>query len=162
MSPANAAVHTTVATVVEHDGKVLMVEERATEPDASTTVWNQPAGHWESGESLIAAAQRETLEETGWQVEITYLLGIYTFVAPNGDSYCRVCFAAKPIQQLSSRLDPDILRADWLDPRSVLQQPDCWRSHLVGRAIKDYLDGKRYPLEIVQEDPTLSPFNYSV
>jgi 8-oxo-dGTP pyrophosphatase MutT (NUDIX family) len=33
-------------------------------------VLNQPAGHVEPEESALEAVQRETLEETGWQVNL--------------------------------------------------------------------------------------------
>ena len=50
----------TVAAVVERDGRFLVVEE---ETDDGLR-FNQPAGHLEKGESLVAAAAREALEET--------------------------------------------------------------------------------------------------
>jgi 8-oxo-dGTP pyrophosphatase MutT (NUDIX family) len=60
-------------------------------------VLNQPAGHLDPNETLTEAAVRETLEETGWDVEPTGVLGIYLYTAPsNGVTYQRVCFAAKP------------------------------------------------------------------
>ena len=60
----------TVACVVTQGPKFLIVEEKIQQQ----MVFNQPAGHIEEGESIIAAAQRETLEETGWQVEVTDFL----------------------------------------------------------------------------------------
>ena len=51
--------HVTVATVVEKDGKFLFVEEHTA--GVTHTVFNQPAGHVESGETLIEAAIRETM-----------------------------------------------------------------------------------------------------
>ena len=45
-------------------------------------VFNQPAGHLEAGESLADAALRETLEETGWDVELSGVLGIALYTAP--------------------------------------------------------------------------------
>ena len=51
----------TVATVVVRDGRLLQVEESI----AGALVLNQPAGHLEPDESLLQAALRETLEETG-------------------------------------------------------------------------------------------------
>lgn len=49
--------HLTVATLVEQQGRLLMVREHA----EGLLVYNQPAGHLEPGESLIDAAVRETL-----------------------------------------------------------------------------------------------------
>ena len=54
----------TVAVVVEREGKFLLVEEDIENWDVP--VFNQPAGHVEHGETLIEAARREALEETGW------------------------------------------------------------------------------------------------
>ena len=65
--------HKTVATVVEHNARFLMVEELIN----GQLVLNQPAGHLEANESLAQAALRETLEETAWEVELTGLLGLY-------------------------------------------------------------------------------------
>ena len=42
-------VHVTVAAIVARDGRFLFVEETI----GSRTVLNQPAGHWESGETLV-------------------------------------------------------------------------------------------------------------
>ncbi len=70
--------HITVATIIEDQGRFLLVEEMAD----GRAVFNQPAGHLEADESLIQAAIRETLEETGWDVEITALTGIYLYTAP--------------------------------------------------------------------------------
>ena len=56
--------HVTVATIIEDNGRFLMVEELA----EGRAVFNQPAGHLEADESLIQAALRETLEETGWML----------------------------------------------------------------------------------------------
>ena len=64
--------HITVATVVEDNGRFLMVEELKHD----RAVLNQPAGHLDPNESLIEAAIRETLEETGYDVELTGVIGI--------------------------------------------------------------------------------------
>ena len=70
--------HITVATVVEDHGRFLMVEELKHE----RAVLNQPAGHLDPNESLIQAAIRETFEETGYDVELTGVIGIYLYTAP--------------------------------------------------------------------------------
>lgn len=51
-------------------------------------LWGLPGGTIEKGESVERAAIREVLEETGIQVKITALLGIYSNyfdTYPNGD-----------------------------------------------------------------------------
>ena len=48
----------TVAAVIEHDGKYLLVEERA----MGRRVFTQPGGHIEANESPEEAAVREVLE----------------------------------------------------------------------------------------------------
>ena len=73
--------NTTVAAVIERDGKFLLVEE---DTDDGVRL-NQPAGHLDEGESLIAACTRETLEETAWHFVPEYLLGIYQWRRPQGD-----------------------------------------------------------------------------
>ncbi|MEC8409684.1 MAG: NUDIX domain-containing protein, partial [Pseudomonadota bacterium] len=88
--------HITVATVVPQQGRFLMVQEKSGE----SLVYNQPAGHVEVGEGLIAAAIRETYEETGWQVRIEALIGIYSHVLnDNGIHYLRHSFLATPEKQ---------------------------------------------------------------
>jgi phosphatase NudJ len=50
---------TTVAAVVERDGKFLMIEEQTREG----LKLNQPAGHLDPGETLIDAVARETMKK---------------------------------------------------------------------------------------------------
>lgn len=147
--------HVTVATVVQQDDRFLLVEERS--EGFSHLVYNQPAGHVESGETLVQAAIRETLEETAWQVEIEHLLGIYTYTPPMfpDRSYFRFAFLAKPIALTEQSLDQDIVRATWLNLEE-LQLSARARSPLVIKAIQDALAGHKYPLSLIYEHPLQS------
>ncbi|KJS05785.1 MAG: hypothetical protein VR73_11545 [Gammaproteobacteria bacterium BRH_c0] len=140
-------IHLTVATVVHRDGKFLMVRER----EAGEEVINQPAGHVEPGETLQQAALRETLEETGWHVELTGFLGISTYRSPrNGATYYRVSFAAEPLHADESlELDADIISAEWLDLDAIHNQRALLRSPLVLSVIEHFLSGPVYPLDII-------------
>ncbi|WP_271407694.1 NUDIX hydrolase [Pseudomonas sp. Q1-7] len=140
--------HITVATVIEDQGRFLLVEEQAD----GRAVFNQPAGHLEADESLLQAALRETLEETGWEVELTAVIGIYLYTAPsNGVTYQRVCFAARPLRHHPQRtLDDGIIGPRWLTRDELLAEQDRWRSHLVLRCIDDYLAGERFPLSLIR------------
>ena len=138
----------TVATVVVADGRLLCVEERA----HGRLVLNQPAGHLEPDESLLDAALRETLEETGWRVEPQAFIGAYQWKAPEtGRQYLRMAFAAAPLAHVPERaLDEGIIAAHWLSPDAIQALSARHRSPLVWRTVRDYLDGRRHPLSILQ------------
>jgi len=140
--------HVTVATIIEDEGRFLLVEER----DATgELVFNQPAGHLERGESLVEAALRETLEETGWTVDIQGVVGVGLYHAPANDTtYCRTTFFGRPLHHDAQRtLDDGILRAVWLTADEITALGPRLRSPLVARVVEQYRDGHRYPLSMI-------------
>lgn len=139
--------HVVVATVVEREGRFLLVEERV----GGELCLNQPAGHWESGETLVEAARRETLEESGWQVRPTGLLGLYHHQPEHLDyGFLRVAFAAQALRHEAGRaLDEGIVRALWLSREEIAACPERHRSPMVLRCVDDYLAGQRYPLALI-------------
>lgn len=145
--------HVTVATVIEKNGQYLFVEEHS--KGITHSVFNQPAGHVEAGETIVDAAIRETLEETGYHVEIDHLIGIYTYTPPMcpDRTYFRFCFFAHITQQPPREfLDPDILRTVWMS-LNELQETARARSPLVIKAIQDAQKGKQFPLSLIDEHP---------
>ncbi len=139
----------TVAAVVERDGKHLLVEEM----ENGKLVLNQPAGHLDEGESLLDAVVRETLEETAWHFAPEFLVGVYRWPHPeNGVTYLRFAFAGHVTGHEPGRtLDDGIVRAVWLTPQEIAQQASRHRSPQVMRTLNDYLAGRRYPLELLNE-----------
>ena len=137
--------NTTVAAIIERDGRFLMVCEN-TEHGLRL---NQPAGHLEYGETLLQAVAREALEETGYAANPVALSGIY--LADKDDSsgitYLRFAFVCQADSQpLRSQLDEGIVEAVWLTPAEIRARQAMWRSPLVGRCLDDYLAGQRLPL----------------
>lgn len=141
--------HVTVATVIEDQGRYLLVEEYA----EGRLVFNQPAGHLEQNETLIEAALRETLEETAWSVEIQGVVGVSLYVAPsNGITYCRNCFFGKPLRHNPElKLDTGIERALWLSYEEIVALGPRLRSPMVVKTIEQYRSGHRYPLSVVYD-----------
>lgn len=141
--------HATVAVISEDSaGRFLLVEERSN----GEIVFNQPAGHIEEGESVLAAARREALEETGWRVEPSAFLGMYRYIAPaNGATYFRFCFVATPLQKVTDQLDDGIIAAHWLTLDEIRALGERLRSPLVLECILDYRNGRRFPLEVIVE-----------
>ena len=135
----------TVATVVVRDGRLLVVEEKV----RGELVINQPAGHLEPDESLLEAALRETLEETGWEVTLTAFIGAYQWKAPaDGRHFLRMAFAAEPLRHHPERaLDEGIVQALWLTPGELSAERHRHRSPLVWSVVEDFLSGRRFPLQ---------------
>jgi len=146
--------NSTVATLVHHGGKFLLVEEYDRLSTIDKPVLNQPAGHIEENESLIEAAVRETLEETGWLVEVEAYLGLYINLAPNRITYHRHCFIARPISELpGAELDEGIIAAHWLTLEEINEAEAAGRlrSPMVKPCFDDFLAGKSYPLTLIQD-----------
>jgi 8-oxo-dGTP pyrophosphatase MutT (NUDIX family) len=139
--------HVVAAAIVEQDGRFLLVEEHT----AEGLRLNQPAGHWERGETLIEAVRREALEETAHHVEPLALLGGYTTHYPRRDiTYLRFAYICSVIGFDAERaLDDGIVRAVWLTPEELAASPVPHRSPLVMRCVQDYLAGRRFPLDFV-------------
>ena len=137
----------TVAAVVERDGRFLVVEE---ETDDGLR-FNQPAGHLEKGESLVAAAAREALEETAHRFRPEFLVGIYQWPKPGSDiTYLRFAFGGsvegfEPERQLDG-----IVRAVWLSLDELRATRERHRSPLILQCCEDYLAGRRFPLDLLR------------
>jgi 8-oxo-dGTP pyrophosphatase MutT (NUDIX family) len=138
----------TVAAIVERDGQFLLVEERV----GNAMVFNQPAGHVERGEELVAAVIRETLEETAWTFRPEALTGIYLWDQPEKQkSFLRFAFCGQVVSHdAQRRLDRGIERALWMNRSQLVMRSSRLRSPMVMHCIDDYLQGRRYPLEVVQ------------
>jgi 8-oxo-dGTP pyrophosphatase MutT (NUDIX family) len=138
----------TVAALIERDGRFLLVEEE-TEDGLR---FNQPAGHLDEGESLVAACAREALEETAWSFTPTSLVGIYQWPRPQGDiTYLRFAFSGElGVHDSARTLDTGILRAVWMTPEEIGATVERHRSPLVSQCVSDYLAGRRFPLELLR------------
>lgn len=138
----------TVAAVVEREGKFLLVEEHT---DSGLRL-NQPAGHLDEDETLFNACIREALEETAHHVVPKFLLGVYQWKRPAGDiTYLRFAFGAEVTGFDPDRqLDQGIVRAVWLTPEELRASQAQHRSPLVLQVVEDYLAGRQFPLDLIQ------------
>ncbi len=148
--------HVTVACVVADDDRFLMVEETI----RGERLFNQPAGHLECGETLLDAARRETLEETGWEIELQSFIGVQQWLSLVHDSQIvRFAFAGTPLRHHPDRpLDAGILRAHWLDYTQIAALGDRLRSPLVLTTLDDWLAGQRLPLTALRSLLPLAEF----
>jgi phosphatase NudJ len=156
--PAVWKPNVTVAAVVEHDGRFLLVEEDT--PDGIRL--NQPAGHLDPGETPLDGAIREALEETARAFTPHALLGIYmarslSAAGREPVTYLRFAFIGTVGEPEPGRaLDHGILRTLWLTADEIRARRPEHRSPLVMKCIDDYLAGQRYPLSVVYAHPSVA------
>jgi len=116
----------------EMDGG-LVLTQRAIEPGYG--LWTYPGGFVERGERAETAAEREALEETGVVVEVTGLIGIYSY---DGQIPAIASFAANVVggelAPLDETMDVKVFPKDEL-PWSDIAFPSTVD------ALKDYLRG---------------------
>jgi len=80
-----------VIVAIINDGKVLLTKREDFE------VWCLPGGGVEEGESLAEAGIREAKEETGLDVELTRLVGVYSRMGGGMHDVHAVLYVAKSI-----------------------------------------------------------------
>jgi ADP-ribose pyrophosphatase YjhB (NUDIX family) len=96
------AIRLSVSAVVWSDGlgsKLLLLQR------SDNGAWGLPGGYVELGESVATAAAREVLEETGVQIELGRLVGVYSDPAAQVIAYpdgrrvhaVNLCFEARPV-----------------------------------------------------------------
>ena len=95
-----------VNIAVMQDGRILLTQR----DDFET--WILPGGGVEDGESLAHAAIRETKEETGLDVELTRLVGVYSRLGNVSPGYM-VLFAARPVGGERRCQEGETIAVEW-------------------------------------------------
>ena len=131
----------TVAAVVRHDGRYLLVEEKA----MGRVVLSQPGGHIESGESPEQAVIREVLEETGCHVRCDDMIGVYLWIHPQTrQQFLRLVYTATfESCDPSLPLDEPIISRQWLTRQEIEASRRILRSPVVLRCLQDFEAGRR-------------------
>ncbi len=136
-----------VGVVIERDGKILLVQEK--NPKAYG-LWNTPAGWIDRDETAIEGAKREVKEETGYDVELSSLLGIYVSTASSREKVvCKIVFRGSVKGGELDFPENEILDAKWFLPSEILSMKD---SQLRGirKEIEDFVKGTSHPLDVVK------------
>ncbi|NUK52446.1 NUDIX domain-containing protein [Streptomyces lunaelactis] len=121
---ANSIVPSVTAVALNEAGEVLLIHK------TDNDLWALPGGGVDVGESVADAAVRETKEETGFDVEVTGLVGLYTnpsHVMAYDDGEVRqqfsICFTAKilggELRTSSESKEVAFVRPDRLDELNI-------------------------------------------
>lgn len=151
-------VYGVVGGLIERDGKILLIREKAGKhPDQLK--WNAPGGWLDVGEEPIAGAVREIKEETGYDVEVTGIIGLYSMVREdlNGlydfedTPHALKLYISGEVTGGELSVNPDeIAEVKWFDPEEIFAMDQTQlRGMDIKTALQDLLDGTQYPLELV-------------
>ena len=135
----------TVAGIARRDEDYLIVEETI----RGQRYLNQPAGHVEPGETLVEAVIREVREETRFPFEPTELLGLYHDNPGEGRRVLRVAIIGEIGEADDEPLDDGILAAHFMPREAIERSALPHRSPFVTAAIRDFEQGRRYPLDLL-------------
>lgn len=133
-----------VGCIVEKDGKIAMVQEGKEE---IAGLWNLPVGGLEGNETIAEGAKRETQEETGLDIELTRLVGIYQNPDRNGKNVVKFIYAATVLSGDLKHIDETIQGVQWVG-RDKISELEL-RDNSVKRALDDYFAGKNMDLDSI-------------
>jgi ADP-ribose pyrophosphatase YjhB (NUDIX family) len=119
-----------VNVAIVQSGKILLTKREDFE------VWCIPGGQIDPGESLAQAAVREAGEETGLEVELQRLVGVYSRTGSGVDVHLAL-FVARPV---GGRLEPqvgEVLELGYFAPDALPEDMLWWHR----QPVADVFDG---------------------
>jgi ADP-ribose pyrophosphatase YjhB (NUDIX family) len=121
-----------VGTIIrDGQGRVALVR-RAIEPGYGR--WVFPGGYVDRGEEIQVAALREAREETGLDIRLDRLVGIYSYA---GRTPIIIVYAAT-LTSGTLIVDEEGLEAHWFEPGAIPWDELAFRS--TQEALRDYLE----------------------
>ena len=120
-----------VDIAIIRDSRIVLIKREDFE------VWCLPGGAVEDGESLAQAAIREAREETGLEVRLTQLVGVYSHSRWHDGSAHLALFAAWPIGGALRRSEDETVDIGYFDRADLPQPLVPWHRQMIA----DALDG---------------------
>ena len=136
-NPSPAAGTLVERPAADGDPSVLLLR-RAVDPGIGA--WELPAGYLEAGESAEEAALRETREETGLDVQLLGVVGVYTSRAANAIS---TIYLARPLDPGQVALDSESSDHAWVRRREVADWLPRMAFGPMATALADWAEGIR-------------------
>ncbi len=129
----------TLVERVEPNGEgAILLLRRAVTPGLGR--WDLPAGYLDPGESAERGALRETLEESGLNVELLRLVGVYS--SPEGNAVSTI-YLARPRDGLTAvRLDVESSEHAWVTRPEVTEWLPRMAFRAMATALEDWAEGR--------------------
>ena len=135
-----------VGALVIKEDKILLTKAKHSKYPG----WQLPGGHVLWNEKFLDALVREVLEETGLEIKP---LNIVCFsqreTKEDEEEFLRIIYLVKKIKKKDIKLDENIKESKWFKIADVTSKKVDLQSEIIRKEIKDYTDGKTYPLELL-------------
>ena len=135
-----------IAVIIFNEQGDILLQKRA-----DVEQWGIPSGHVEPGETVMDAAVREVQEETGLQVKIIRLIGVYSepdsqvFRYPDGrvTHFVTCCFQAEVIGGTLDASSPETLSLEYFPcnrlPENILKMHPLWLADALQPAAQAFI-----------------------
>jgi len=142
------------SALIEKEGKFLLVKETK---EIAKGQWNHPAGWIELEEDPMETIKKEVKEETGYNFEPTYILGIYSLLNKRlEDKFnltfhpIKIVFLGNISEKPTGELYEDVSETKWFSAEEIENMDgNKLRDLDIKKMIKDYSKGQKYPLNIL-------------
>ncbi len=147
-----------VGAILEHEGKFLLIKEANKHEDSGK--WSHPAGWIDVGENPLDAAKREALEESGFDITLTKLLGVYSLVRRDVQKIRKDEFPPHGIKLIFTGtihnfdnphpLHEDSTETRWFTPEEIYAMPPAEiRDGDIKQMVRDAVAGKGFDLSAI-------------
>lgn len=116
------------------DGKVLLIQRAR----PSMGQWSLPGGHVEFGETALAAAHRELLEESGVTADLAEFVGFYEIIRANPAMHYAIACYCGSWTLGEAKASSDALAVRWVAPAELYHidfAPNVWEAITRARAL---------------------------
>lgn len=135
-----------VGVCIKKDGKILMIQEAR---EDIYKLWNFPMGHLDDGETIFEGAKREAKEETGYDVELTSINSIQSFIDKD---IIKITLNANIISGELSYDENEILDVKWFSIEELenMSSKELRAYNSSMEIIRDAKQNKEYSLEVIK------------
>jgi len=134
--------------VLKQSDKYVLIEEVRGD---KAGFYNLPAGTLEVHEDFIECITREAKEETGADITLEHFVGMYQTVIASGSNVVFVVFAGSAAEGAMFQSDEhSVIRALSYEEIIELDKAGKLRAPTVLKAIDDYRNGQKLPLDTIQ------------
>ncbi len=126
------------------DGDQILLTLRADIP-----VWCVPGGRVEDGESIAQTAIREVREETGLEIELIRLVGIYSRPQWSDGGDHVVLFLAKPVGGTLEVQETEVVEACFFHPDALPETLLWWQRQYIADALSGVGGGVARTIDVM-------------